>query len=156
MKGHYLFILILVVSIYSCGATKSQSGKRGTNLKVFVLDGGYLIADLNHYTQDESYNGQKKIFDNPVFIIEHNKGRLIWDVGLAESLGDSKTGEIDSTEWLFVRQKLINQISTMNLSPDSIDYLAVSHSHFDHIGNANYFKNSTWIVDERELAYAMR
>jgi hypothetical protein len=83
MKMHYLFILILVVSIYSCGNLKSplgKSDKRGANLKVFVLDGGYMIMhDLSQFTQDDSYNGQKKFIDNPVFIIEHNKGRLIWD-----------------------------------------------------------------------------
>jgi glyoxylase-like metal-dependent hydrolase (beta-lactamase superfamily II) len=160
MKTHCLFILILVVSIYSCGSPKSQLGKsdkRGANLKVFVLDGGYMIMhDLSQFTQDDSYNGQKKFIDNPVFIIEHNKGRLIWDVGLADSLADRNTGEIDTTESFYVREKLINQINAMNLTPDSIDYLAVSHTHLDHIGNANYFKNSTWIVDERELEWAMR
>jgi glyoxylase-like metal-dependent hydrolase (beta-lactamase superfamily II) len=51
---------------------------------------------------------------------------------------------------------LIDQINARNLTPDSIAYLAVSHTHIDHIGNANYFRNSTWIMDERELEYAMR
>lgn len=153
MKSHYLFILILVVSIYSCGVPN----KKGANLKVYVLDGGYIILhDLSQFTQDESYKGQKKIIDNPVFIIEHNKGRLIWDVGLPDSLADRNLGEIDSSESFYVREKLINQINALNLTPDSIDYLAVSHTHLDHIGNANYFKNSTWIVDERELGWAMR
>jgi glyoxylase-like metal-dependent hydrolase (beta-lactamase superfamily II) len=162
MKTHSLFILILVVSIYSCGSPKSlleKSDKRGANLKVFVLDGGYMVVnDLSRFTQDQSYNRQRKIIDNPVFIIEHNKGRLIWDVGLPDNFADRNAGEIDTTASIvfYVREKLINQINAMNLTPDSIDYLAVSHSHLDHIGNANYFKNSTWIVDERELEWAMR
>ena len=156
MKTHYLFILILVVSICSCGSPK-KSDKKGANLKVFVLDGGYMaLNNLDRFTQDESYNKQRKMIDNPVFIIEHSKGRLIWDVGLPDSLADGNTGEIDTTESFYVRKKLIDQINAMNLTPDSIDYLAVSHTHIDHMGNANYFKNSTWIVDERELEYAMR
>ena len=163
MKRIYLFILILVVSIYSCGSPESQperSDKKGANLKVFVLDGGFMaLNNLDQFTLDESYNRQRKMIDNPVFIIEHSKGRLIWDVGLPDSLADRNTGEIDTTTvstLFYVRKKLINQINAMNLTPDSIDYLAVSHTHLDHIGNANYFKNSTWIVDERELEYAMR
>jgi N-acyl homoserine lactone hydrolase len=163
MKAHYSLILILVVSIYSCKNPNSQlakSNKGGGNLKVFVLDGGYMaLNNLDQFTRDESYNNQRKMIDNPVFIIEHSKGRLIWDVGLPDSLADGNTGEIDTTTvatLFYVRKKLIDQINAMNLTPDSIDYLAVSHTHLDHIGNANYFKNSTWIVDERELEYAMR
>ncbi|MES2797744.1 MAG: N-acyl homoserine lactonase family protein [Bacteroidota bacterium] len=160
MKTHYLFTLILAISIYSCANHKSQHGKsdkRGAHLKVYVLDGGYMIMqDLSEFTQDNSYDGQKKIIDNPVFIIEHNKGRLIWDVGLADSLADRNPEKTDINEEFYVREKLINQIKAMNLTPDSIDYLAVSHTHLDHIGNANYFKNSTWVVDERELESAMR
>jgi glyoxylase-like metal-dependent hydrolase (beta-lactamase superfamily II) len=163
MKTHYLFILILVVSIYSCTIHNSQpakSDKKGANLKVFVLDGGYMaLNNLDQFTLDESYNGQRKTIDNPVFLIEHNKGRLIWDVGLPDSLAARNTGAIDTTTvatLFYVRKKLIDQINAMNLTPDSIDYLTVSHTHIDHIGNANYFKNSTWIVDERELEYAMR
>lgn len=163
MKMHYLFMLILVVSSCSCGSPKSQlkeSDTEGANLKVFVLDGGYMaLNNLDLFTQDESYNNQRKMIDNPVFIIEHSKGRLIWDVGLPDSLADRNTGEIDTitvATLFYVRNKLIDQINAMNLTPDSIDYLAVSHTHIDHIGNANYFKNSTWIVDERELEYAMR
>jgi N-acyl homoserine lactone hydrolase len=158
MKWHNLLSVILV-SIYSCGAPKSQVGKpeeSGANIKMFVLNGGYMIAHLSYYTQDESYNEQKKLFDNPIFIIQHPKGRLIWDVGLADSLADISSEKKDTSQSFFVKEKLINQMKKMNLTPDSIDYLAVSHSHFDHIGNANYFKDATWIVDERELAWAWR
>lgn len=160
MKWHSQFILILGVILISCGTSESQtrkSDKKGSNLKVYVLDGGYMILhDLSQFTQDDSYNGQTKVIDNPVFIIEHEKGRLIWDVGLPDALADRNVEKNDSTGNEFVREKLINQMKAMNLTPDSIDYLAVSHSHPDHIGNANYFNNSTWIVDERELAWATR
>lgn len=159
MKTQYVFILLLALFIYACANPKSprgESDKRGANLKVFVLDGGYMIMrDLSRFTQDDSYNGQEKMIDNPVFIIEHSKGRLIWDVGNEDTLAHRRKEEYDTAEF-FVREKLLNQLKVMSLTPDSIDYLAVSHTHRDHTGNANYFKNSTWIVDERELEWAMR
>ena len=34
---------------------------------------------------------------------------------------------------------------------DTIRYLAISHSHGDHIGNANDYAGSTWIVQKAEL-----
>jgi len=38
--------------------------------------------------------------------------------------------------------------------PDDIDYLAFSHLHFDHVGNANLFTHATWILSRAELAWA--
>src|SRR5262249_54033341 len=40
--------------------------------------------------------------------------------------------------------------------PADIEYVSVSHSHFDHIGNAALFTKATWIVDADERAYAFR
>lgn len=159
MKTLHFFILFLIVFISDCSAPTSPLGKEENNkasLKVFVLDGGYMIMhDLTYFTQDDSYNGQSKILENPVFIIEHPKGRLMWDVGLPDSIADRNTGALDTSETFYVRKKLINQLLDMNLTPDGINYLAVSHIHLDHIGNANYFKKSTWIVHERELESAI-
>jgi len=33
--------------------------------------------------------------------------------------------------------------------------LITSHTHFDHVGNANYFINSTWVIDKHEYEWAM-
>lgn len=162
MKLNIPLVLIISIVAFLCVVSQSKFDLRDDvkpNLKIYVLDGGYMIVnDLSYFTQDDSYNGQKKIINNPVFIIEHEKGRLIWDVGLPDHLADRKPNEIDTTEWIlfYVKDKLIDQIQAMKLTPDSIDYIIASHSHSDHIGNANYFKNSTWIVDERELEWAMR
>ncbi|MGC3947605.1 MAG: N-acyl homoserine lactonase family protein [Chryseolinea sp.] len=160
MKTPLLLTLVLTVFVCSCRRAEpmAKSNTRDASLTVYVLDGGHMIMqDLSNFTQDKSYDGQKKRIKNPVFIIEHNNKRLIWDVGLDDSLADRNIAEIDTTvEEFYVTEKLIDQIRAMNLTPDSIDYLAVSHTHLDHIGNANYFKNSTWIVDERELEYATK
>ena len=114
------------------------------------------INDLNLFTTDSAYQGQSKTIDNPVFLIEHPLGRLIWDVGLPDELADRNPEEVDSAAIIVfhIREKLASQLSTMDLTPDSIDYLAVSHTHMDHVGNANYFANSRWIVDQNELNWA--
>ncbi|NNL15261.1 MAG: N-acyl homoserine lactonase family protein [Flavobacteriaceae bacterium] len=162
MKLKILTLIVTGSAILFYGTNQikvSSLESEKSNLKMYVLDGGYMVVnDLSYFTQDESYNGQKKIIDNPVFIIEHEKGRLIWDVGLPDRLADRNPSEIDTTQWIlfYVKEKLIDQIHNMNMTPDSFDYIIVSHSHSDHIGNANYFKTSTWIVDERELEWAMR
>ena len=55
-----------------------------------------------------------------------------------------------------VSRKLTDQLKDLGLTPADIEYVSVSHSHFDHIGNAGLFAASTWIVDADERAHAFR
>eukprot|EP01030_Chromulinospumella_sphaerica_P021825 gene21824-21779_t len=57
---------------------------------------------------------------------------------------------------MVVRRKLTDQLAELGLKPADIEYLSVSHSHFDHIGNGGLFAASTWIVDADEKAHAFR
>ncbi|WP_062061130.1 N-acyl homoserine lactonase family protein [Aquimarina longa] len=45
---------------------------------------------------------------------------------------------------------LVNQLKTIGFKVEDFNYVALSHTHFDHIGHANYFKNATWLVQENE------
>ena len=55
-----------------------------------------------------------------------------------------------------VKTKLTDALRTIGLKPHDIEFIAISHSHFDHIGNGNLFAASTWIVDADEHAWAFR
>jgi len=48
---------------------------------------------------------------------------------------------------LSVKTPLIDQLKTIGVTPADVTYLAFSHFHFDHTGNANAFAASTWIVN---------
>ena len=39
-------------------------------------------------------------------------------------------------------------------APGDIDYIAMSHMHFDHAGNTNLFLDATWLAREAERDYA--
>jgi glyoxylase-like metal-dependent hydrolase (beta-lactamase superfamily II) len=45
---------------------------------------------------------------------------------------------------------LRTQLSELGYSPVNITYLALSHYHYDHTGNANAFSNATWLVSKPE------
>jgi glyoxylase-like metal-dependent hydrolase (beta-lactamase superfamily II) len=55
-----------------------------------------------------------------------------------------------------VARKLTDQLAQIGLAPADIEFLSVSHSHLDHIGNGGLFAQSTWIVDAEERAHAFR
>jgi glyoxylase-like metal-dependent hydrolase (beta-lactamase superfamily II) len=56
----------------------------------------------------------------------------------------------------FARRSLATQLAEIGLDSVDIDYIARSHSHFDHAGNANQFVSATWLVDEAERAFMFR
>jgi len=149
-------IFLLIACFYSCKSTVTKT----SNLKVYVLDGGSIIFNnsLHWFTYGDEYNDYpRKTLANPVFVIEHPKGKVMWDAGLDDKLADRNPEDIDTTANMvtILEEKLIDQLKSMNLTPDSIDYLITSHTHFDHVGNANYFINSTWIIDKKEYEWAM-
>jgi glyoxylase-like metal-dependent hydrolase (beta-lactamase superfamily II) len=147
-------VLLVAACSYSCKSTVTNS----PNLKVYVLDGGTLILNNSlHWFNDEYKDYPSKTLANAVFLIEHPNGRLIWDAGLDDKFADRNPEDIDSTAKLvyFVNTKLVDQLKSMELTPDSIDYLVTSHTHWDHVGNAIYFINSTWIIDKKEYEWAM-
>jgi glyoxylase-like metal-dependent hydrolase (beta-lactamase superfamily II) len=49
---------------------------------------------------------------------------------------------------------LQKQLQDIALAPSDITYMAFSHQHFDHTGNANLFPASTWIINKAEMDWA--
>jgi glyoxylase-like metal-dependent hydrolase (beta-lactamase superfamily II) len=86
---------------------------------------------------------------DPCFVVVHPRGVLLFDTGLPDRLaGHPTTLEGYGLE---VTTPLRAQLSAIGLSPADVTYLALSHSHFDHIGNAPDFAGTTWIAQKAEL-----
>jgi glyoxylase-like metal-dependent hydrolase (beta-lactamase superfamily II) len=93
------------------------------------------------------------------FLVVHPKGILLWDVG---ALPDSawKPNGRQVTQYISVpglpqraitiTKPLREQLAELGYSPSDINYLALSHYHYDHTANANEFANSTWLVRQAE------
>jgi glyoxylase-like metal-dependent hydrolase (beta-lactamase superfamily II) len=45
---------------------------------------------------------------------------------------------------------LASQLAELNVAPQQIKHLAFSHTHADHVGNANLFASATWLVRKAE------
>jgi N-acyl homoserine lactone hydrolase len=75
------------------------------------------------------------------YLIVHPKGILMWDTGLTP---DAALKPDSGTKPLKV------QLGELGYSPMDVTYLAMSHYHSDHTGNANDFASATWIVQKAE------
>ncbi|WP_424681350.1 N-acyl homoserine lactonase family protein [Frateuria sp. YIM B11624] len=137
-------------------ATLAHAGGATPDVRLYVLDCGRLdIRDLRMFDDSGALDGKSGTMSVPCFLIRHPKGTLLWDTGLGDAIADLPGGvELAPGIRATVRVKLVDQLRTLGLKPVDIDYLAFSHWHEDHTGNANLFGKATWILQRRELVAA--
>lgn len=88
-------------------------------------------------------------------MVKHHKGILIWDTGLPEGLvGQEPFTTPDGAFTISRKDSIINQLKTIDVSPEDVTMIAFSHIHFDHTGAANHFANAKWLVQQTELDFA--
>ena len=150
---------LIIATLISCKQADKKISETKTEkpkVTLHVFDGGTVVANnLELFSEDTTYYGQSKTLADAFYVIQHPKGNLMWDGGLPESLVALPEPYTDPSGAFTVSRKdsVVNQLKTIGLKPDDFQYLALSHSHFDHVGHAYAFKNSTWLVQEDELNF---
>ncbi|NNL02707.1 MAG: MBL fold metallo-hydrolase, partial [Eudoraea sp.] len=156
--------LLVIVSLFACKEAKKEvvsvsentEASSKTEVKLYTFDGGTVVVNtLGLFAQDESYKGQSKEFADAFYVIKHPKGNLMWDAGLPESLVGLPEPYTSPDGAFTVSRKdsVLNQLEKIGMTPDDIKYISLSHTHFDHSGHANLFKNSTWLVQKEEYDF---
>lgn len=150
-------IVFIILSILVIGCKKSEKKEvkneiKKTEVKLFQLVGGSILVNkLEVFSQDTTYTGQTKQFTDAYYVISHPKGNLMWDAGLPENLVlPEPVTPGDGTFTVQRPDSLVNQLKTIGFKIEDFKYFAMSHSHFDHTGHANYMKDATWLVQENE------
>lgn len=157
-----LILLAVVLGFFSCKEAKKDSTTVATTteeakpeLKLYAFSGGtVMVNQLELFSQDTTYQGQTKEFADPFYVISHPKGNLMWDAGLPEMLVGQPAYTDPSGAFTVSRQdSVIHQLNKIGLTFEDIDYLGLSHTHFDHSGHANSLNNATWLVQEKEFDF---
>lgn len=92
----------------------------------------------------------------PCYLIDHPKGKLLWDAGLPAAMAGNSTpipmpGGGGTVTYA---RSLLDQLSDLGLRPEDIDKVAFSHMHFDHTGSANFFTASQLLIQQTEFTAA--
>ena len=120
-------------------------------MTVNVLECGTLeVTDLDAFSSAGDYAGQTDTLTDTCFLINHPKGRLLWDLGLPGMLVGAGKQTIGGIFIVSMDKSITQQLAGLGLTPADIDYLSLSHDHFDHIGQVDQVPDATWIVQEDE------
>jgi glyoxylase-like metal-dependent hydrolase (beta-lactamase superfamily II) len=139
----------------ACGGTKdpaSPAVAATVGPKLYILDCGTISpmdpALFNLRKEEIAGDGG---FVSPCYLIVHPRGTLAWDVGQVpdKDIKDDGT-EAVAQDILKATRRLDRQLEALGHPIPGITYVAMSHYHTDHTGNANAFAGSTWIVQQAE------
>lgn len=120
--------------------------------RLYVIDCGTLVS-----SRPEEFNlSRDEVADTnmavPCFLVIHPKGILLFDTGLPDRIVGRPLYE--NVVYGYGQLKfntLKGQLADIGVAPQDITYLALSHSHFDHVGNANDYAGSIWLAQQSEI-----
>ncbi len=162
-----LFVVIAAALVSLSAARNSiqaapaaqQKPQPPRSVRLYVFDCGVLHnSDMGRFnlTKEDVTTTDMSM---GCYLIAHPKGNLMWDTGAIPddswtptgkfttqhvSLPDGQTREAD------VDKTLRGQLAALGYSPTDINFLALSHYHYDHTANANQFAAATWLVRQSD------
>ena len=120
--------------------------------RVYVMDCGTGMAgDISRWSGVNP--GKSQPFSDSCYLIRHRDGWMLWDTGLPDALASKPEGEAPADpraiHW-YRPKRLAMQLQEIGVAPADVRYVAVSHSHPDHVGNLAYFSDATILVQRAE------
>lgn len=150
-----LTAVALSALLHGCAGTPSSAAPAAaaepTGPRLYVLDCGTIdVQDVSVFSPGVGKNQHKRLTDS-CYVVRHPKGTLVWDTGLPDELAalpDGKT--VMQIFKLSVQRPFARQLAEIGVDPDRVDFLGISHMHFDHLGNAGLFPKATLLIQKEE------
>ena len=144
--------LLLSVTMLMAGCAQPAAERRSGIQRMYVFDCGEIhVADISRWSPGVNV-GQPADFSDNCYLIKHTKGLMLWDSGLADSIADQPDGvtAAGGTLTMHKSKTLAAQLAEIGVAPSQVTHLAFSHTHSDHVGNANLFTAATLYIQQSE------
>ncbi len=138
-------------------AIPTPSAAQGGIERLYVLDCGQNVGRDQARWSPGVNEGKPIEFSDNCYLIRHAKGLLLWDTGVPDAVAAMPDGMVVGGGALTYRRAktLAAQLAELGVKPAEVSYVAVSHTHGDHIGNLGLFPSSTILIQGAEYDWAM-
>lgn len=150
---------LMIAAVLGCslwaGSSVAQTDKPGVE-KLYVLNCGEGVAgDISRWSPGVNVGKSMDFVDN-CYLVKHAQGWLLWDTGLADAIAAMPEGQRPAdprmTHWRRPKT-LASTLEQLGVKPSDIKYVAVSHTHPDHIGNVELFPQTMLLVQKAEYEW---
>ena len=146
-----LSLAVVALAATLLATLPANTGANGLK-RMYVLDCGRLLAkDQSRWTPGVNA-GQPRELSNNCYLFQHQRGTLLWETGVPDSVVEQKDGVTSpngAVVW-FRDKTLKSQLESLGVKPDDIMYVAFSHTHGDHVGNVKAFSKSKILMQQLE------
>ncbi|HUL66656.1 MAG TPA: N-acyl homoserine lactonase family protein [Burkholderiaceae bacterium] len=135
----------------------SAAAAGGNVERLYVLDCGVNQGkDQARWSPGVNEGKPIELSDN-CYLIRHAKGLLLWDTGIPDAVAAMPDGLVTANGAITQRRTktLAAQLTEIGVKPSDIRYVAISHTHGDHVGNVALFPSSTILIQGAEYDWAM-
>ena len=152
-----LLILFLSTGLIACqqqsdtAAEAPVAGSDTIGPKLYVFDCGRIrLPSVEAFNLQETDTDVREL-SAPCYVVDHAKGQLLWDAGLPSEVAAAE-GWVVRPDGLAntLDETLASQMQRMSLGfdMDTLEYVAFSHIHWDHVGASNDVTSGTWLVQQ--------
>ena len=154
MKSHTVSAAALIAAFAVLSLPAAPADAAGVE-RLYVMQCGQGSApDLSRWTPGLNVGVPVDVVDN-CYLIRHAQGWLLWDTGVGDALAalpEGRAGQNGAPTWKLAKT-LEAQLGEVGVKPADIKYVAISHTHPDHIGNVELFPNSMLLVQKAEYEW---
>ena len=147
--------IVAVVALSIAGAPASTQTRVGVDkLYIFNCGEGHVI-DISRWSPGVNVGMPMDMAEN-CYLMHHPQGWLLWDTGVPDAVAAMPDGQApaDPRAIFWRRPKtLASQLEALGVKPAEIKYLAISHTHPDHIGNVELFPQAMLLVQKAEYEW---
>lgn len=149
-------MMFAILAIAPSAVAQQRRAQPPKSVRLYVFDCGSLnIPDTSPYQLKPEELGTTYM-SVACYLVAHPKGTMIWDAGAVPDSAFKPGGGPATLRYATATKPLKAQLAEIGYVPADINYLALSHFQWDHVGNANVFAGSTWLVRklERDIMFA--
>jgi glyoxylase-like metal-dependent hydrolase (beta-lactamase superfamily II) len=125
-------------------------------VKLYAMTCGRLVGPFAHLMEGGEGDVALPI---PSYLIEHPKGRALYDTGMHPDCRTNPVGRLgERVLKLFdfrhygPDDDVKSRLESIDRDPAKIDFIIISHFHFDHVGGNELTPNATMVVQKRGMA----
>jgi glyoxylase-like metal-dependent hydrolase (beta-lactamase superfamily II) len=143
-------LLLIGLGCLATGCTTVEADKRSGVQRMYVLYCGEAqIPDISPWSPGVNVGKPAEFSDN-CYLIRHGNDWMLWDSGYPDSLAATPEGIVGPRSRALRTKTLVSQLAEIGVTPAQITHLAFSHTHGDHVGNANLFTAATLYIQQAE------
>ncbi len=143
-------IKLELIALAGC-AGMPAGGQSGVQRMYVFNCGESTVEDVSRWTPGINV-GKPGEFSANCYLIRHAQGLMLWDSGINDNVATMPQGFQRSK--VSPRYKLAaplrTQLAAIGVDPAQVTHVAFSHTHGDHVGNANLFHAATLYIQQAE------